>query len=227
MYHGYRITLGDEQKLIRLDDVLNKTHIQNTPFDMFYFSSACLEWLSNKNLIQMIEDRLLYIKSEAKNYLFSYYDIDDEDIYSHPLEVDNLRRGIRRLDEYELVRLDFNISHKFRDKIRITSVSLPNIINGVECTIRVEIVGTIIKGFLDLFIINNNNKHYWFPDYNSLKDDVGTLNFTGQKQIHSWRFVPSDLGNNFRTFVLIFEDTDGNIPSLRKVVDGVEVLKFG
>lgn len=227
MYRLYWLTSGDERTLFRLDYARNITHIENTPFDIFYFNSACLKWLENKNLIKLIEDEALYIKSESKNYLFSYYDIEEEDIYSSPPEVNNLRREIRRLEEYELVRLNLNISHKFRDKIKITSVALPNIINGVECTVRVEVVGTIIRGFFDLFIIDNNNKHYWFPDNNSLKNNVGTLNFTNQKQIHSWRFTPSHLGNKLRIFVLIFEDTDGNSPSLRKVVDGVEVLKFG
>jgi hypothetical protein len=137
-----------------------------------------------------------------------------------------LARGIRRLTEAELVNLNLKTSTKYRDRIKIISVTLPNIINGLECTIEVAIEGTIKKGFLDVLIKDSN--YHWFPDYTSFDENknLGTLDILNQRSVHKWTFKPDSLQKKFKTFIFIFEDTDGNSADNRKVVDGIEVLQF-
>ncbi len=53
-------------------------------------------------------------------------------------------------------------------------------------------------------------------------NDEGELTLNGEHSPCEWSFrIPDYANENFRTFVLIFEDSEGNTQDKRKVVTGV------
>ncbi|TVP41792.1 hypothetical protein [Candidatus Nitrosocosmicus arcticus] len=70
------------------------------------------------------------------------------------VEMDRIaqERKIKELTNEELAKFNFNISNKFRNKIRIDAVTIPNLVKNEYLLINAEVSGTISKGFLDLFI---------------------------------------------------------------------------
>ncbi len=137
------------------------------------------------------------------------------------------RVNIRQLSEEELTKFKFNLPSKFEDRVTIVNVYISTIKKNENTSIKVTLSGTISKGFLDLFIRDSYDNDFWFPDinyWNNIKDE-GMLDLNNETKLCEWSFKLSDYAKgNFRIFVLIFEDSDGNTYDKRKVVTGVEVL---
>ena len=135
-------------------------------------------------------------------------------------------RQIRELTDNELVKFGFNLSVKFRNKIKIVALKLPNIIKG-DNIVDIEVRGTVYKGFLDLFVRDSEGNDLWFPDpgtWNNITDQ-GMLELKNEYKSSGWSFkIPDYIKKNFKVYVLVFEDSDGNTWDKRKVATGVEVV---
>jgi hypothetical protein len=202
------------------------TRIQDVKKGMVteYFSNIFdLRKKVKKALLNLLVEQYLTINSI--NIEAPRGDSDDRQV----IDMDKVafRSKIKRLSKDEFVKFNFNMPSKYGDRILISEVCLSPIEKSKEINIKVILTGTISKGFLDLFILDSVNNPLWFPDPNywdGIKDE-GRLTMNNEQKLCEWSVVlPDYLKRTFRTFILLFEDSDGNTQDKRKIVDGVEIL---
>jgi hypothetical protein len=173
-----------------------------------------------------LSNNAIYVEPPPKSISIDQveFKINDNAVDMNKLQKE---RKITELTDKELVKFGFNLSHKFRNKVKIQTVRLPDIFRNEYQIISAEISGTISKGFIDLFIRDSENNDFWFPDeetWNKNKDE-GKLELNNGYKYCSWSFtIPDYSKENFRIYVLVFEDSDGNTRDKRKVAGGVEVF---
>jgi hypothetical protein len=127
--------------------------------------------------------------------------------------------------DHNLKNTKFNLSETVTGKVTIDDVKFKKTKQDsylIETTVR----GSVEKGFVDLLIIDENNKHIWIPDYNTWDSvrDLGKMKIDNTSKTTKWNFDYKDLNKIKGLYVMIFEDKEGNNKDKRILVQGKDIL---
>lgn len=129
--------------------------------------------------------------------------------------------------DHNLKNTKFNLSEKVTGKVKIDDVKLKRIKQD-SYLIETTVHGNVEKGFVDLLIIDENNKHIWIPDYNTWDSvrDLGKMKMDNTSKTTKWNFDYKDLNKIKGLYVMIFDDKEGNNKDKRKLVQGKDILEL-
>lgn len=201
------------------DQIIVSKQVRNMVIDDFLFEKIILEE-EIKAFKEIKEVYLVLGKKELKPQ--TIYDTDRTNMLSSRL------LPTLELEQFPFQKYHYKLSQKYYNSISFVNI-LINKKEKQDYDILIEIKGTIKKGFFDILIIDSEGNEEWLP-YNETFD---TNTWTGILELKDEPFsirltldLSKYLNQRIRTFILIFEDSDGAMLSTRKVVAGFEIIGF-
>ncbi len=121
----------------------------------------------------------------------------------------------------------FSLSRNFENAVSIEFVSALEKKENLKNLFHIKISGTISRGFIDILIKYDKNSQEWIPDEATfdVSNYSGTLEMKNEQR--SFLMSVDLLGivkGGFSINILLFEDSEGNTHTTRRVVDGIELI---
>ncbi len=129
------------------------------------------------------------------------------------------------LKTFSFKKAKFELSQKYHELLRFEDITI-NKLGTYYYELTVTIKGSVLYGFIDLLVKDKTNEEDWFPDYKTFD---GT-NYVGRLQMNNQTYTDhllidtsKILRDDWKLFVLIFEDSEKSTTGARKLVCGAEI----